>query len=135
MFIRGEVASSSNIRTLIAKGRVAQARHLLGRVFSITGVPGRGRGFGHKYTVPTVNLGRYDELTPAHGVYFTRTRVGAEVFNSVTNVRNRPTFGEESFAIETHLLDFHPIELPAQTEVDISFLRWRRPALEVECIE
>src|SRR5258708_4068056 len=135
MFIRGEVASSSNIRTLIAKGRVAQARHLLGRVFSITGVPGRGGGFGHKYTVPTVNLGRYDELTPAHGVYFTRTRVGREVFDSVTNVGNRPTFGEESFAIETHLLNFHPIELTAQTEVEISFLRWRRAEMKFESVE
>ena len=135
MLIRGEVASSSNIRALIARGKITQARRLLGRVFSITGVPGRGRGFGHKYTVPTVNLSRYDELTPANGVYFTRTRVGHEVFDSVTNVGNRPTFGEESFAIETHLLDFHPIELTAQTEVEISFLRWRRPEMKFESIE
>jgi riboflavin kinase/FMN adenylyltransferase len=56
--------------------------------------------------------------------------VGDETFNSVTNVGTRPTFGDELFAIETHLLDFHPLEVTAQTEVEISFLRWRRPEIK-----
>jgi hypothetical protein len=43
-------------------------------------------------------------------------------FDSVTNVGNRPTFGAELFAIETHLLNFHPIELTPETEVEICFL-------------
>jgi riboflavin kinase / FMN adenylyltransferase len=114
---------------------VARARRLLGRVFSICAAPGRGRGYGHKYTVPTINLSRYDELVPGDGVYLTRTRVGDETFNSVTNVGNRPTFGDESFAIETHLLDFHPLEVTAQTEVEISFLRWRRPEIKFPSVE
>lgn len=135
MLMRGEAVSSSNIRKLIAAGKLSRARHLLGRPFSITGFPGRGRGYGHKYTVPTVNLSRYDELVPGDGVYFTRTRVGHEVFNSVTNVGNRPTFGDDLFAIETHLLDFHPIELHVQTEVEITFLRWRRAEIKFSSIE
>ena len=135
MTIRGESASSSHIRELIAAGKVSRARHLLGRVFSICSTPGRGRGYGHKYTVPTINLSRYDELVPGDGVYFTRTRVGGEVFNSVTNVGNRPTFADESFAIESHLLDFHPLEVTAQTEVEIVFLRWRRPEIKFPGVE
>jgi riboflavin kinase / FMN adenylyltransferase len=135
MTVRGEPASSSRIRELIAEGKVSQASRLLGRVFSISAAPGRGRGYGHKYTVPTINLSRYDELVPADGVYFTRTRVGDEVFHSVTNVGKRPTFGDELFAIETHLLDFHPLEVTAQTEVEISFLRWRRPEIRFPSVE
>ena len=54
--------------------------------------------------MPTINLSKYDELVAADGVYITRTRIGAECFDSVTNVGNRPTFGQESFAIESHLL-------------------------------
>lgn len=135
MTIRAESASSSRIRELIAAGKVSRARHLLGRVFSISSTPGRGRGYGHKYTVPTINLSRYDELVPGDGVYFTRTRVGGEVFNSVTNVGNRPTFADESFAIESHLLDFHPLEVTAQTEVEIAFLRWRRPEIKFPSVE
>lgn len=135
MMIRGEPVSSSHIRKLISAGQVSRARRLLGRVFSISAAPGRGRGYGHKYTVPTINLSRYDELVPRDGVYLTRTRVGDEVFNSVTNVGNRPTFADESFAIETHLLDFHPLEVTAQTEVEISFLRWRREEIKFPSVE
>jgi riboflavin kinase / FMN adenylyltransferase len=109
--LRGSPVSSSHIRELVAGGKVARTRHLLGRVFSITASPASGRGYGHKYTVPTINLGPYQELVPGNGVYVTRTRVDGETFNSVTNVGNRPTFGADSFAIETHLLDFHPIDI------------------------
>jgi riboflavin kinase/FMN adenylyltransferase len=135
MMVRGIPASSSQIRTLLIAGKVSLARKLLGRVFSVTGAPGRGRGFGHKYTVPTINLSRYDDLVPGNGVYLTRTRVDGETFNSVTNVGLRPTFGDESFAIETHLLDFHPLDITAQTEVEISFLKWLRPEIKFPSID
>jgi riboflavin kinase/FMN adenylyltransferase len=135
MVMRGIPVSSSQIRTLLSAGRVSLARRLLGRVFSITGAPGRGRGYGHRYTVPTINLSRYDDLVPGDGVYFTRTRVDNKTFDSVTNVGMRPTFGDESFAIETHLLNFHPIDVTAQTEVEISFLRWRRPEIKFPSID
>ncbi|HSM85831.1 MAG TPA: bifunctional riboflavin kinase/FAD synthetase [Candidatus Limnocylindrales bacterium] len=135
MMLRGNPVSSSHIRALLSAGRVARARRLLGRVFSITAAPGRGRGYGQKYTVPTINLSRYDEMVPGNGVYITRTRVGAELFDSVTNVGNRPTFGEDSFAIETHLLDFHPLEVTAQTEVEIFFEMWRRAEMKFPSVE
>jgi len=135
MIMRGSPVSSSHIRELLRAGKVSRARHLLGHVFSLTASPGRGRGYGHKYTVPTINLSLFDELVPGDGVYLTRTRVDKEMFNSVTNVGTRPTFSDESFAIETHLLDFHPIEVTAQTEVEISFLQWRRPEIKFPSVE
>jgi riboflavin kinase / FMN adenylyltransferase len=135
MMLRGSPVSSSHIRELLQAGKVSRARQLLGRVFSITSAPAPGRGYGHKYTVPTINLGPYDALAPGNGVYFTRTRVGQEIFNSVTNAGNRPTFGQDSFAIETHLLDFHPIDVTPQTEVEISFLQWRRPEIKFPSVE
>ncbi|HZU22000.1 MAG TPA: bifunctional riboflavin kinase/FAD synthetase [Terriglobales bacterium] len=120
--MRGDVVSSSRIRELIAAGKVARANRLLGRCFSIVSNAGRGRGYGHRFTVPTINLTRYDELTPRDGVYVTCTRVGQERFQSVTNIGTRPTFGTESFAIETHLLNFHPVEVNSETEIEIGFL-------------
>jgi riboflavin kinase/FMN adenylyltransferase len=122
MMLRGETVSSSQIRKLIAAGNVSKARHLLARPFCILGAPGRGRGYGSKYTVPTINLARYEELVPQDGVYITWTRVGTERFDSVTNVGNRPTFGADLFAIETHLFNFRPLELTPDTEVEICFL-------------
>src|SRR5947208_14654198 len=123
MRLRGESVSSTRIRQLVQQGNVARARALLGRPFAIQSTPGRGRGYGHKYTVPTINLSRYEELVPADGVYITRTVINGECFDSVTNIGNRPTFGADSFAIETHLLNFHPIDLTAETPVEIFFLR------------
>ena len=135
MQLRGERVSSSQIRKLLSEGRVSRARHLLGRPFCILGNPGRGRGYGSKYTVPTINMARYDELVPKHGVYITWTRVGTERFNSVTNVGNRPTFGNELFAIETHLLNFHPLELTPETEVEICFLQRLRDEVKFPSVD
>ena len=220
MRLRGERVSSSHIRKLLAEeGRVSRARHLLGRPFSILSFPGRGRGYGAKYTVPTINLARYEELVPKDGVYITRTRIGrlqtsrdalqlvsrvgfgkgtaftgsperpplafwgkgvpfaiardaalaaegrssnpreqvleqaveaaptkastrpssdsqtGECFDSVTNVGNRPTFGPDSFAIESHLLNFHPIALTADTEVEIHFLKRLRDEIKFPSVE
>ena len=122
MKVRGDVVSSSRTRELLQAGDVIPAHRLLGRSFSIISTPGRGRGYGAKYTVPTINLSRYDEMVPKNGVYITRTHVSGELFDAVTNVGVRPTFGEDSFAIESHLLNFHPISLTAQTEVELCFL-------------
>jgi riboflavin kinase/FMN adenylyltransferase len=133
--LRGETVSSSQIRKLLSEGRVSRARHLLSRPFCILGTPGRGRGYGSKYTVPTINLARYEELVPKDGVYITCTRVEKETFESVTNVGNRPTFGADLFAIETHLLNFHPIELTPETEVEICFLDRLRDEIKFPSVE
>jgi riboflavin kinase/FMN adenylyltransferase len=133
--LRGEPVSSSHIRKLLGEGRVSRARHLLARPFSILGTPGRGRGYGSKYTVPTINLARYEELVPKDGVYITWTRVGDERFDSVTNIGNRPTFGADSFAVESHLLNFRPIELTPESEVEICFLDRVRDEIKFPSVE
>ncbi len=122
----GAPISSSRIRALIAAGDITDANALLGRSFSVRSTPASGRGYGARYTVPTINLAPYAELLPAIGVYVTKLAVGsgegARVFHGVTNVGNRPTFGADSFAVETHLLHFEPIELNETTPLELSFL-------------
>jgi riboflavin kinase/FMN adenylyltransferase len=130
--LRGAPVSSSRIRKLIAtSGDLGHARALLGRPFAIESTPAPGRGFGKTYAVPTINLAPYPELLPAHGVYITTLTIGAgpaaETFSAVTNIGNRPTFGGDSFAVESHLLDFHPLAgdqaLTQQTPLRLTFLR------------
>lgn len=135
MRVRGDVVSSSRIRELLGEGRVARARRLLGRVFSLVSTAGRGRGYGHKFTVPTINLSRYDDAVPANGVYVTRTRVGSVSFDSVTNVGVRPTFGGDSFAVESHLMHFHPLEVTADTGVEIGFFHRLRSEIKFPSVE
>ena len=132
--IRGEAISSSRVRKLITSGNVRHARALLGRPFAILSTPAPGRGYGTRYTVPTINLAPYTELIPANGVYITALTIAGETFEAVTNVGNRPTFGADSFTIESHLLNFHPIELMENTPLTLAFLqrlreekRWPTP--------
>jgi riboflavin kinase / FMN adenylyltransferase len=119
---RGIAVSSSGVRAAIAAGDMRTTRQLLGRPFEVLSTPAPGRGYGSKYTVPTINFARYDELLPANGVYISCLEVDGESFRSVTNVGVRPTFDEQSFAVETHILNFHPIELNEQTELRLRFL-------------
>ena len=69
--IRGQAISSSTIRKFITEGDVSHVRALLGRPFAILSTPASGRGYGTRYTVPTINLAPYAELLPANGVYIT----------------------------------------------------------------
>lgn len=125
---RGAAISSSRIRSLIGAGNLHEARALLGRSFSIRSTPASGRGYGTKYAVPTINLAPYAELLPAHGVYITTLKIAGErVFRGVTNIGNRPTFGADSFAIETHLFNFEAIELNESTPLEMTFLQRLRP--------
>jgi riboflavin kinase/FMN adenylyltransferase len=129
--LRRQAISSSSIRQLVAAGDLSKARALLGRSFAILGTPASGRGYGTRYTVPTINMATYAELLPANGVYVTSLTIGSgsssETFDAVTNVGNRPTFGADSFTVESHLLNFHPIDLTEQTPLTLTFLRRLRP--------
>jgi riboflavin kinase/FMN adenylyltransferase len=138
--IRGMDVSSSLIRQLVSAGDMRRARWLLGRPFSILSTAAPGRGIGSRLTVPTINLAAYDGLVPAAGVYVTRMQIAAGTpetlhsdehpdehpdelcFDSVTNVGTRPTFADASFAIESHLLDFRPLDLTETTPLRLSFL-------------
>jgi riboflavin kinase/FMN adenylyltransferase len=128
--VRGLEVSSSAIRALVAAGDVRRARWMLGRPFSVLATQARGRGIGTRLLVPTVNLAAYEGLLPAFGVYVTRLKVNGCVFQSVTNVGNRPTFGEASFAVESHILDFEPIEMDETTPVELEFLLRLRGEIE-----
>ncbi|MGI4853188.1 MAG: riboflavin biosynthesis protein RibF [Janthinobacterium lividum] len=122
-----EIVSSSRIRALISAGEVGRARRLMGRPFAIDSKAASGRGYGSKYAVPTVNLAPYSDLLPANGVYVTDLRVGTGAdaihFEGVTNVGNRPTFGADSFAVETYLLRFKPFDLNEETPLRMTFLK------------
>jgi riboflavin kinase/FMN adenylyltransferase len=82
-----------------------------------------------------VNLAAYGGLLPAFGVYVTRLKIGGRAFEAVTNVGNRPTFGEASFAVETHILDFEPVEMNEETPIELEFLLRLRDEREWPSVE
>jgi riboflavin kinase/FMN adenylyltransferase len=121
---RGRMVSSSRVRELIEIGNVSLAARFLMRPYAIAGDVVHGRGVGSKQTVPTLNLATSAEVIPARGVYITQTQEGngARVWNSITNVGYRPTFGaSDELSIETFLLA--PLEGPAPERIRLEFLR------------
>ena len=120
--VRGLEVSSSAIRALVAAGDVRRARWMLGRPFAVLSTQARGRGIGTRLLVPTVNLAAYGGLLPAFGVYVTQLKIDGRAFQAATNVGNRPTFGEASFAVESYILDFEAVEMNEETPVELEFL-------------
>ena len=120
--VRGLAVSSSAIRQRLTEGDLTRARWMLGRPFSVLSTQARGRGIGSRLLVPTVNLAPYDGLLPAFGVYVSRMYIDGHRFDAVTNIGNRPTFGEPSFAVESYILNFEPIEITPATPIEQEFL-------------
>jgi len=121
--VHGLEVSSSAIRSLVCAGDVRRARWMLGRPFSIRGTQKRDRGVGSRLLVPTVNLVPGAGLLAANGVYITRLHVAGRCFRAVTNVGNRPTFDGAGFSVESHILNFEPVEMDENTPIEIEFLK------------
>ena len=120
--VHGLEVSSSAVRERVAAGDMKRARWMLGRPFAVRSTPVRDRGVGSRLLVPTVNLAPCDGLLPAFGVYVTRLTIRDRRFQAVTNVGNRPTFEGAGFSVETHILDFEPVDLTDETPLYLEFL-------------
>ncbi|MCP3905417.1 MAG: riboflavin biosynthesis protein RibF [Planctomycetes bacterium] len=119
--------SSSMVRWLLERGRVADAGMLLGRPYALqtTVVPGdrRGRTLG----IPTANLDRGDDVLPADGIYAgTARRPDGRCYAAAISVGTKPTFGAHARVCEAHLLDYDgPVDDYGWT-IDLRFERWLR---------
>lgn len=105
---KGEIVSSTRIRSEIFRGHLEEAAVMLGRPFSILGTVKRGRTIGRKLGFPTANLDSHNEMLPPLGVYAVHAILRNEVFNGVFNLGTRPTFKkktENTLSLELHLLD------------------------------
>jgi riboflavin kinase/FMN adenylyltransferase len=105
----GMLVSSSKVRELIAEGRMADARRLLGRYYQIRGEVqiGKQRG-GKEIGFPTANLHlEAEDLLPRIGVYVCQVICDGQCYGGVLNIGYNPTFGEEKLVAETHIFDFN----------------------------
>ena len=117
--------SSTRIRELIRLGHVAEARELLGRPYSITGIVVRGDRMGQRLGWPTINLSCDHLLIAIDGVYASRVFFPSfpATFDSVTNIGTRPTVYENyERVVESHILDFRS-DVYGET-VELQF--WKR---------
>ncbi len=99
------VVSSTRVRRLVGEGRVDEAGALLGHHYVLDGLVVEGAKRGRELGFPTANLQTENELIPPHGVYATAMTVDGAVYPSVTNIGQRPTFGDQlATTIEAHLI-------------------------------
>ncbi|MDX9786021.1 MAG: bifunctional riboflavin kinase/FAD synthetase [Desulfobacterales bacterium] len=102
-----ERISSTRIRELVMEGNMLESRKLLGRHYQVRGtvVTGRNRG-GKLLGFPTANISLQDELRPKNGVYAVTVECLDHLFKGVANIGYSPTFDDNQFTVEVHLLDF-----------------------------
>ena len=99
--------SSTRIRELVMAGEVGPARQMLGRHYQIRGLVVKGRDRGGKLLgIPTANLNLQDELCPKTGIYAVTVDYHNRLYKGVANIGYSPTFDDNEFTVEVHLLKF-----------------------------
>jgi riboflavin kinase/FMN adenylyltransferase len=105
--INNTLVSSTSIRNLVQEGNLKEAKKLLGRDYQISGTVVKGKDRGDRLLgFSTANLELIDELTPGVGVNAVRAHIDDQTYYGLTNIGYNPTFGEGTFSVETHILDF-----------------------------
>jgi len=143
------VVSSSLVRWLVGRGRVADAAICLGRSYALDAAVVRGEQRGRTIGIPTINLDLEplaDHIFPADGVYAGHATLNADAtlntdtdadtdtdatrttFPAAISVGVKPTFGQRRLTIEAHLLGYTSDEPDALygRSVRLGFARFLR---------
>ena len=106
--LEGVRVSSSVVRAALAAGRLAEAKALLGRPYSISGRVVHGDKLGRKIGFPTANVQLRHNRPPLSGIFAVRTVDGHGVLrNGAASLGLRPTVDQSGRAkLEVHLFDF-----------------------------
>jgi riboflavin kinase/FMN adenylyltransferase len=104
----GEVVSSTAIRQALAEGDMGKYYRLTGRYFSLRGkvVAGTGRGGGLGFPTANLDISRGHAIPP-DGVYCGLAHINGKVYQTMTNIGENPTFGDNERTVESFLLDYH----------------------------
>jgi riboflavin kinase/FMN adenylyltransferase len=134
VIVGGAPVSSTRVRTLIARGDVADASKLLGRRFALRGVVIPGDRVGRSLGFPTANLQTAArQLVPACGVYAVEVPVSGTSCSGLCYIGTRPTFGGTRGSVEVHLMGYKG-DLYGTT-LDIIFTRRLRDDMVFETPE
>ncbi len=129
-------ARSSMVRWLLANGRVADARRMLGRSYSVTGTVVLGQQRGRQLGYPTANFSQVSSVLPSDGVY----AVGVEdaqgrKWRGAASIGTNPTFGDCPRTLEVHVLHLPPNSDLYGQVLCISFDEWLRGMMRFDSID
>ncbi len=105
---RGEIISSSGIRSMLEEGRIEDATACLGRYYSFEGTVEHGARIGHSIGFPTLNISPdADKIIPPRGVYESYVWLKGQRYCGITNIGVKPTVKNDGKVnLETYLYDF-----------------------------
>ncbi|MBF0449223.1 MAG: bifunctional riboflavin kinase/FAD synthetase [Candidatus Magnetomorum sp.] len=126
--------SSTAIRSAVSSGDLDQARAMLGRYYQVRGIVRRGRNRGGRLLgFPTANLQLCDELKPLSGVYAVSVLLQNKSYLGVANIGFSPTFDDQQYTLEVHLLDF--LENIYDKNICVNFIKRLRGEKKFSSIE
>lgn len=128
--LNGRMISSSEVRSRIAAGEIAEAVEMLGHPYRVRGLVSHGAERGRTIGFPTTNLLGITTLLPPDGVYAGRCWVSGTTYPAAINLGPNPTFGEAARKFEAHLLGFTG-DLYGQT-LDVDLLARVRDVVRFE---
>lgn len=135
--IQGKIVSSTQIRSLLQAGKLAEANEMLNRPFCLAGIVRKGQGFGKTLGFPTANL-TYppNRLLPKFGAYFVRVTLNGEVYYGLANVGCKPTFNHSVPLVEVFIDQFSREIYGEYLVVEfLQFLREEKKFTSVEALK
>ncbi|WP_078554602.1 bifunctional riboflavin kinase/FAD synthetase [Bacillus alkalicellulosilyticus] len=101
--------SSTQIRKLLADGKVEEVDDYLGRFYQVEGTVIHGEKRGRTIGFPTANIEVQEKfLLPRLGVYAVSLQTEDKSYNGLCNLGYKPTFTKDNLipSLEVHLFDF-----------------------------
>ncbi len=105
--LENEEVSSTQIKKLLAQGKVSKAEKLLSQKYSLEGEIVHGEKLGRKLGAPTINIKLHErKLLPLFGVYAAEVFIDGKEYSAVLNLGKKPTVkGNERVTLEAYLLN------------------------------
>jgi riboflavin kinase/FMN adenylyltransferase len=105
--LKGDLISSSRVRSALSGGRISEVTRMLGRAYHIEGTVVKGAGRGSSIlNTPTANIATENEIVPKEGVYAVRVSWDGAIHEGVANIGRNPTFKDGVMSYEVHIFDF-----------------------------
>ena len=98
-----KVISSTVVRRLINRGKVSEAKKLLGRPWEIRGTVKKGNQRGRKIGFPTCNINLNEYIIPRLGVYSIIAETDSFRKKGIANIGYRPTFNGQNLLLEVNI--------------------------------
>ncbi len=129
--------SSTEIRQLLAEGKMEQARRLLGHPFTLCGKVAHGEKIGRTLGFPTANIALKRQVSPVRGVFAVKLYWdNSDIYEGVANIGFRPTVNGQVCQLEVHIFDFDGDLYGRTVEVElVAKIRDEQPFQSLEALK